>query len=364
MIIKNLTIKNFRNYTAETVDFNDGINIFTGKNASGKTNLLEAVYLLGVGKSPRTSKEKELIKFNEQRAFIKATVQKKYRLHTIEIMLEGNGKKIFIDGIPINKLSDLIGILNVVYFSPDELKFIKETPAERRRFLDISLSQQNKIYFHSLMRYNKILAQRNKLLKTDTHNPSLKDMLSIWDIQLAESGANIILARRSYIEKLQFFAKEIHLDLTANKENLELSYESLIEPENREEILSEFNTKLSESMEKDINLMYTTVGPHRDDIKITLNGNDARKFASQGQQRTTALSIKIAELSLFEQETGETPVLLLDDVLSELDDYRKQKLYEQANRTQTLITCTEFDFMPTVKTKIFNVSEGKINKNL
>ncbi|MEG1791755.1 MAG: DNA replication/repair protein RecF [Clostridia bacterium] len=362
MIIKSLQLKNFRNYTAESVEFDKGINVLTGKNASGKTNMLEAIYLLGVGKSPRTSKERELINFNAEKASIKAIIEKKYRSHTIEVLFEGNGKKIKIDGLPIAKLSELIGILNVVYFSPDELKFIKETPAERRRFLDISLCQQSKTYFISLARYNKILAQRNKLLKVESRNPALPEMLSVWDAQMAEYGANLILARRAYVKKLQGFASTTHAELTDNTEVINLSYETSIESERREDIVSELLKKLSDNVEKDINLSFTTIGAHRDDIKITVNGLDARKFASQGQQRTTALSIKIAELSLFKQETGESPILLLDDVLSELDENRKQKLLSLSSYAQTVITCTEFDFKPTNMTKLYLIRDGKIIK--
>ncbi len=344
------------------VDFGDDVNFLKGKNASGKTNMLEAIYLLGIGKSPRTPRDKELIRFDCERAYIKAVIEKKYRSHTIEFVLEKNAKKISIDGLPISRLSELVGVFNVVFFSPDELKFIKDSPADRRQFLDISLCQQSKMYFLSLAKYNKILAQRNKLLKTDYKNPSIADMLSIWDTQFAEYGANLILARRAYVKKLCPFAEQTHAELTSNKESLSLQYECCVDASSRAEIVAELISKLRENMDKDLSLFHTSFGPHRDDIKICINDLDARKFASQGQQRSAALSVKIAELSLFEKETGESPVLLLDDVLSELDENRKMKLLNLSCRTQTLITCTNFDFKLPIAPKQFVIENGKIIK--
>lgn len=331
-----------------------------GANASGKTNMLEAVYLLGLGRSPRTNKEKELITFGEERAVIRAEIQKKYRSHTVEVVLDKSAKKILIDGIPIKRLSELIGIINVVYFSPDELKLVKSGPAERRQFLDISLSQQSKTYFKSLAKYNKILAQRNALLKSDNSNPNLKNLLSVWDVQLAEAGANLILARNNYVKKLDVSASAVHDTLSDGKEILRLSYETSAQGENYEEINNALLQKFTSNYDKDIALFHTSEGPHRDDVKITLNDIDARRFASQGQQRSTALSVKIAELSLFRRETGEAPILLLDDVLSELDLDRKEKLLSLASSTQTMITCTEFDFKPSNLSKLYTIDNGKI----
>lgn len=361
MYIKSLQLKNFRNYASQRVEFGPGINVLTGENASGKTNMLEAIYLLGLGKSPRTSREKELISFGAERAYVKAEIAKKYRSHTIEILIENKGaKKIRIDGIPVKRLSELIGIVNVVYFSPDEMRFVKAGPDERRRFLDVSLSQQSKTYFKSLAKYNKILAQRNTLLKTENRNDNLSSLLSIWDAGLAEVGANLILARKNYIKKLSSLAKISHWELSDGKENLSLSYECNTDGETYDEIYSSLLSSFSSSVEKDRALMFTTKGPHRDDINISLNNNDARKFASQGQQRSVSLSVKIAELTLFEHETGEAPVLLLDDVLSELDIRRKEKLLELSNRTQTMITCTEFDFKPSNLSKLYKIKNGNV----
>lgn len=360
MYIKSLQLKNFRNYADETVTFGEGLNVLFGENASGKTNMLEALYFLGLGKSPRTTKEKELIRFGAERAFIKADIQKKYRSHKLEIIIENKGaKKILIDGIPIKRLSELLGIFNIVFFSPDELRFVKAGPDERRRFLDISLSQQSKTYFKSLSKYNKILQQRNALLKSDNHNPNLKSLLSIWDRGLAEVGANIILARKNYIEKLDGFSSDVHREISGGKEKLSLSYETGIESDNYDGIFDSLSDSLDKSFDKDKNLLFTSVGPHRDDIKIVLDNTDARRFASQGQQRSISLSVKIAELSMFKIETGESPVLLLDDVLSELDLSRKEKLLSLSNGTQTVITCTEYDYKTSNLSYMYKIINGK-----
>lgn len=360
MRLKNLTIKNFRNYESQSVAFWDKINVFEGKNASGKTNLLEAVYLLGVGKSPRAANDRELIKFGTEQAYIKATVQKKYRTHNIEILITPKGKKIAIDSLPVRKLTDLVGVLNVVYFSPDELKFIKETPAERRRFLDISLSQQSAAYFRALIRYNRILAQRNKLLKEQRDNRALPQMLSVWDIQLAEYGAMLTARRAEYVQKLNRAANLVHSDISGGREGLQMEYENAVGETEAQDFSAMLLKKYAQSMEKDRALMYTTVGPHRDDLKIALNEVDVRKYGSQGQQRTAALSVKLAELDLFLEETGESPVLLLDDVLSELDKARREKLIERSQSVQTLITCTEFNEKTHDYVKRLKIAEGRV----
>jgi DNA replication and repair protein RecF len=342
MRIKTVRLKNFRNYGEQTVEFSNGLNVLSGKNASGKTNLLEAVYLAGVGRSPRTSKEKELIKYNEDCASVKITVEKKYRSHSVELYFDKSGKKsVKIDGIPVQKMGELLGVLNVVFFSPDELKFIKDTPDVRRRFMDISLSQQKKDYFYALQRYTKALKQRNNLLKQNSP-AALEDLLDVWDVQLANEGAKIVLERNRFIEELAAPAKAAHLAVSGVNELLELSYETDVEGVSYEEIRVCLIKKLSAAREKDIRLQFTSVGPHRDDIAIFLNGADARRFSSQGQQRTAALSVKLSELKLFLRETGETPVLLLDDVLSELDETRQNLLIKEASFAQVILTCTSF----------------------
>ncbi len=344
MYIESVQLKKFRSYDQKTVDFKEGLNIIVGENASGKTNLLESIYCCGIGKSPRTNKYKDMVKWGEEIAYIKVTLRKHKTTHTIEFSIDSQEKKrISIDGIPLVKLGEIIGLLNIVFFSPDEMKLIKESPQERRRFADISLSQQNKKYFYSLSKYNNILSQRNKLLKEHRDVKSLPEMLYGWDVQLAEHGAYIVQKRYEFIDKIQVFAKKMHSELTSNKEDLKLEYESKVEYGEYENMKQAFFERLRGDFDKDVNLSYTSFGAHRDDIGIKINDIDVRKFGSQGQQRSVALSLKLAEIYLFESELGEKPVLLLDDVLSELDPMRRRKLMELSSGLQTLITCTDFD---------------------
>lgn len=344
MYIESVKLKNFRSYENKEVIFKEGLNIIVGKNATGKTNLLESIYCSGIGKSPRTNKYKDMINWGKDVADIKVVLRKNKTKHTIEFSIDSQDKKsIYIDGIPLTRLGDIIGILNIVFFSPDEMKLVKEGPQERRRFADISLSQQNKKYFYSLSKYNNILSQRNKLIKENKDVKALPEMLYGWDVQLAEYGAYIIQKRYEFVDKIQVFAKKMHSELTDNLEESELEYESRVEYGEYEKMKEAFFERLRENFDKDLNLLYTSFGAHRDDIGIKINGIDVRKFGSQGQQRSVALSLKLAEIYLFESEIGEKPVLLLDDVLSELDPERRKKLMELSSGLQTLITCTDFD---------------------
>ena len=299
----------------------------------------------------------------QQAANIRIVLQKKYRDHVIEFYVDNKEtKRIKIDGVPLSKLKELVGYMNIIFFSPEEIKMVKEGPSERRKFIDISLSQQSKNYLFSLSKYNEILANRNKLLKENFRDENIKEMLVIWDSQLAKEGANIIKKRYEFIEKLKIAAKDAHNKLTNNKEDLEIEYESIVSNKSVEEIQKEIEQKLIDSADKDISLQYTSVGPHRDDIAIISNKIDIRKFGSQGQQRTCALSLKMAEISLFEDEIKEKPILLLDDVLSELDETRRNKLMELSSQLQTMITCTDFDMdIPHNEIQIQNGQQ--INKN-
>ena len=360
MEIKSVQLKNFRNYTNEVVFFNKNLNVLEGKNAQGKTNLLEAVFLCAIGKSPRTNKEKELIKWNENLGKVTIEFNKISGNKKIEIYLFSNqNKAVKINGVPIKKLGELMGELNAIYFSPDELKLVKDSPDERRRFMDIDLSQFNKNYFYALNKYNKILNQRNKLLKSGNEN-SIKETISIWNEQLSEQACFIILKRLELIEQLKVFAKKAHFYLTDNAEEMNLSYVGLTNT-NKETLKQKLLKLYDESLEKDLNLGYTTVGPHRDDIKIVVNNIDVRHFGSQGQQRTCALSLKLAELEIFKTNLGEYPVLLLDDVLSELDKTRREKLLTIINNFQTLLTCTEYNL--NIPANVLKVKSGSIVKN-
>ena len=343
MIIKKVQLTNFRNYQRQDITFSDGLNIIAGNNASGKTNLVESIYYVGLGKSPRTFQDKELIKWNNENAYIKVEVSKKYRSHFIEINIDKQGKKrIAIDKIPVKKINELIGMVNVVYFSPDEMDIVKESPVLRRNFLNISLSQQKKSYYNTLVRYNKVLAQRNKLLKDCYDIKTIKETLPIWDSQLAELGSLIINERYEFCKKMQIVIEKIHKELTCGEENLIIEYESKIAQDDLKVMKENFIKLLENSYDKDIHLKYTSVGCHRDDINIKINDIEVRKFGSQGQKRTTALSLKLSEVKMFELETGEKPILILDDVLSELDNSRQSKLLEHIRGVQTLLTCTSY----------------------
>lgn len=361
MIVKSLELTNYRNYDNQKILFSPNLNVLVGKNAQGKTNMLEGIFLCAIGRSPRTTKDKELIKWNCTFSKIKLEIEKNIGHKKVELYLFNNqNKAIKIDGIGIKKLGELFGEFNAVYFSPDELKLIKESPDERRRFMDIDLSQFSKQYFYNLSKYNEILAQRNKLLKTTVDERVIRDTIPIWDEELSKVGANIILDRMLLIDKLKVYAKSIHKYITDDSEELEISYAGITAKDyaSLKDILLK---KYGEALEKDMKLGYTTVGPHRDDIKIVSNGIDIRSFGSQGQQRTAALSLKLAELEVFKDNIGEYPVLLLDDVLSELDDDRQLKLLTHIQPLQTILTCTSFDIK--VPHTSFFVANGALVEN-
>ena len=344
MNIESVKLINFRNYSEASFHLAPFLNVIFGRNAIGKTNLLESIYFAGLGKSPRVTQDKDLIMMGKDFAYIEIIVKKKYRKHKLEFHLDKKGKKrIAIDDIPLLKMSELIGFINIVYFSPDEMRLVKEAPEERRRFMDISMSQRTKTYLYALSKYNKILAQRNKLLKSSFNEENLMRTLPVWDAQLAHEGAIIIASRRSFIKELEPIARAKHASLSSNAEQLDMVYESEIGGDSIEEIEGILLKRYADSYKKDMELRHTTVGPHRDDIKLMVNDIDIRKFGSQGQQRTTALALKLAEIDGFTTDSGETPILLLDDVLSELDLTRQKALLDATSGIQTFLTCTEFD---------------------
>ncbi len=357
MKIKKITLNNYRNYGSQTIELGENLNVVVGKNAQGKTNLLESVFLCTIGRSPRTTKDKDLIEWNSQFAKVDIELHKRVGKSRIELFLFRNqNKAVKINQIGIQKIGQLFGTLNAIYFSPDELKLIKESPEERRKFMDIDLCQFDRNYFYELANYNKILLQRNKLLKS-ANEDTLKNTIVIWNEQLAISGAKIIMSRLSLIENLKPIVNDIHKTLTNGQEELVIEYQGYIsDTENDLKLL--LLKKYEDSIEKDIKLGFTTVGPHRDDIKIVSNGIDLRSFGSQGQQRTAAITLKLAELEVFKNKLGEYPVLLLDDVLSELDDNRQKQMLKYVSKVQTLITCTSFDF--NISHKRFEVSAGKV----
>lgn len=359
MIIKSIELQNFRNYEDLNISFDEGTNIFYGDNAQGKTNILEAAYLSGTTKSHKCSKDKEMIRFGEQESHIRTVVVKKDKEYQIDMHLKNNRSKgIAINKVPIKKASELFGILNMVFFSPEDLNIIKNGPAERRRFLDSELCQLDKIYLSDLTTYNKILNQRNKLLKDMVYRPDLKDTLPVWDMQLVETGRKIIRRRKQFVDELNEIVHDIHYRISGEKEDLLLQYEPSIE-----DIF--FEDELSRVKERDMRQCMTSVGPHRDDLLFSICEVDIRKFGSQGQQRTSALSLKLSEIELVKRSIHDTPVLLLDDVLSELDSNRQNYLLNSIHDTQTLITCTGLDEFVKNRfhiNKIFKVVQGTVEE--
>lgn len=360
MFVEKLKLNGFRNYSEESVNFLPGINLIVGKNGQGKTNLLEAIYFSAVGRSPKTTKDAELINWEKQRASFLLKCSKKAGTKEIEVIFQKGSKKVIrVNGVNLLKIGDLLGNVNVVFFSPDELKLVKDAPQDRRKFMDMDISQLSKNYFYLLTKYNKIIDQRNKLLKNNVSPKIIEQTLPIWDIQLAETGSKIIRFRMQFLEKLKAVAKEAHSYLTKGNEVLSIEYAG-ITGENEENVKQKILKELSQCREKDIKLGFTNVGPHRDDIKLVVNGVDIRSFGSQGQQRTVALSMKLAELEIFKEEVGEYPILLLDDVLSELDQDRQQRLVAYAKKLQTIITTTQYDPFMFQDANIIKVEQGKV----
>lgn len=359
MRIKSIELKNYRNYEELRIDFTEGTNILFGDNAQGKTNVLESAYVSGTTKSHKGSKDKDMIQFGKEESHIRTFVIKNDQEFQIDIHLKKNRSKgIAVNRVPIKKAGALFGILNIVFFSPEDLNIIKNGPSQRRRFLDLELCQLDKIYLSDLTNYNKILNQRNKLLKDLVFRRDLIDTLSVWDMQLIDYGQRIIRRRSAFIRELSELVFSIHKNISGNREELKLTYEPNIDAE-------QFEAELERMREKDMKYCQTSVGPHRDDLLFQIDGVDIRTFGSQGQQRTSALSLKLSEIELVKNVIHDTPVLLLDDVLSELDSSRQNYLLNNISGTQTIITCTGLDEFVRNRfkiNKIFEVSEGKVSE--
>lgn len=359
MIIKSIELHNFRNYEDLKIEFSKGTNILYGENAQGKTNILEAAFVSGTTKSHKGSKDKEMIRFEENEAHIRTVVEKKELSHQIDLHLKKHKSKgIAINQIPIKKASELFGVLNIIFFSPEDLSIVKDGPSERRRFMDAEICQIDKIYLSDLTKYNKALAQRNKLLKEIQSKPELLTTLSLWNTQLIEYGKRIIRRRRLFISELNDLIGEIHKTLSGGTEALVLKYE----PDAKE---NDFEIELVKAEERDLHQLATSVGPHRDDVSFFINDIDIRRYGSQGQQRTSALSLKLAEIAFVKKIIHDNPVLLLDDVLSELDSNRQNYLLNSIGDIQTIITCTGLDEF--VKNRfpidrVFYVKKGTVIK--
>ncbi|MBO5714607.1 MAG: DNA replication/repair protein RecF [Clostridia bacterium] len=364
MQISKLTLKNFRNYSQEEFQFTNGINILTGANAQGKTNAGEAIFFLCTGYSPRANRDKLVIKSGEENAEITGVANSNYGDVSVKIKFNSNDKKnIFINGLEVHKVGELLGNIHSVFFNPSELKLIQESPEDRRRFLNVSLSQMSKSYFYSLQRYNKILSQRNNLLK-DPDRDLIRETLPIWDIQLSKEASKIISMRNAFLKEISPIAEEKHSILSGGKETLKLKTESGYygtEEDIAYAILSDYKTGL----ERDLRLGFTNIGPHRDDIKFTLNDTDVKVYGSQGQQRTVALSLKLAETEIFKSRFGEYPILILDDVLSELDKTRQKKLVESVKDMQTIFTATDYSkaLFKGIEVNRIVIENGKIKQS-
>lgn len=367
MFLQNLALRNFRNYNYLDMEFNSLMNVFVGENAQGKTNLLEAIYLLAAGVSPRVQKDEELIKRDEEFFTVKGKVEKETDTFTVSLAYaRGKGKAASINGKRQKRLSDLIGLVNVVYFSPDSLDLVKGAPAGRRTFLDFDLCQVNALYKDTLIRYKKVIRQRNAFLKELKENKRTLAALDAWDRQVAELGSYIIASRLDMIRDLSTIAMEVHKTISEGKESLRLSYSSAIpvDGKSKSEISVLLYEKLCSLRHVEIMKGTTLVGPHRDDLLFLLNDADLKAYGSQGQQRTAVLACKIAELELIKRVVNEYPLLLLDDVMSELDEGRRLKLLgilEQ--KVQTFITTTDFDNMDksvAKKVDVFQVSNGSV----
>ena len=357
MIVKSLKLNQFRNYESLQLSFDKGTNLFYGNNAQGKTNILEAVYLCGTTKSHKGSKDREMIRFGEEEAHIRMAISRSQSAYEIDMHLKKNRTKgVAVNGVPIKKASELFGIVNVIFFSPEDLNIIKNGPAERRRFLDLELCQLNKVYVYDLVQYNRVVVQRNRLLKEMDSDPSLKETLNIWDSQLVRFGSELIRLRTRFVEELNELIREIHFHLSGEREELEIRYEPNVMPET-------FEAELSRNRNQELRQRLTLTGPHRDDLNFIVNGADIRKFGSQGQQRTAALSLKLSEIELVKRTVKDYPVLLLDDVLSELDGKRQEHLLSEISHIQTLITCTGLDEFVNSRfqmDKIFKIVEGTV----
>lgn len=369
MFLRRLSLQHYRNYAHVDISIDRNVNIFVGPNAQGKTNLLEAIFVLALTKSHRTHQDKELLDWNGGDTFLHAELDKRYGSCTLDLSITGKGKKAKINGLEQKKLSNFIGAMNVVMFAPEDLEIVKGNPGVRRRFLDMELGQVQPSYIYDLTQYQKVLQQRNNLLKQPPGRGAVSlDMLDIWNEQLAQHGVKIMKKRQSFIKKLQAWAEQIHAGITGGQEVLRIDYSPSLpltpEPIDEAVLFDQFMIKLSQVKDQELRRGITLVGPHRDDLLFYINGKEAQVYGSQGQQRTTALSLKLAEIELIREEVGEYPLLLLDDVLSELDEHRQTQLIQTfQSKVQTFITTTGVESVRLDRlddASVFQVRQGQV----
>ncbi len=365
MRITSIQLQGFRNYTDAEIRPCDGITVFTGNNAQGKTNILEAVYLSCTGRSHRTVHDKEMIRNGCDFARVKVEARRLDGMHDVEIVLSQLGRrKIKVAGNAVSKSGEMLGHITGVLFAPEDLRMVKDGPAERRRFVDMELSQLRPKYYYALQRYQRALKQRGALLKEAVINPSAVSMIDMFDEQLAESGALIMDMRRDFIEKLSRKAGEVHRFVSGGLEKLSVEYcPSVQSVESCDALQNEIYETLRRARNIDLKRMVTSIGPHRDDVRMNLNGMDARAYGSQGQVRTCALSMKLSELQIMTEESGEAPVLMLDDVMSELDPGRRRMLLSMLSGVQTFVTCTDIEDLAGAECgRIFRVNSATLEE--
>ncbi|MBZ5979518.1 MAG: DNA replication/repair protein RecF [Leuconostoc gelidum] len=368
MELQSLRLVNYRNYTDLTLNFSDGVNVFLGENAQGKTNLLESIYVLALARSHRTSSDKDLIRWQEKEATISGRVKKNISDTPLSLHFSNKGKKARVNHLEQSKLSQYIGQLNVILFAPEDLELVKGAPSVRRRFIDMEFGQMNPLYLYNTTQYRRILKERNAYLKRLQMKQTTDTIfLDVLTEQLVDIGSQVLLARQTFLERLEVAAQPIHAEISNKRETLTLRYQTSIDFEKGTDlatIKAVFEQTLKKQQTREIMQGSTLVGPHRDDIQFIVNDNDVAVFGSQGQQRTTALAIKLAEIDLMQQETGEYPILLLDDVLSELDANRQTHLLLAIqDKVQTFITAPTLSDVARQlihAPKVFHVKQGEI----
>jgi len=353
MFVNRLLVRNFRNLKNISVDFNKNINVLYGDNAQGKTSILECIYFCATGRSHKTHIDKNVICFGTEEAHLQLYVNNNSVSDKIDVHLKKNVKKgIAVNNVPLKKIGELFGILHIVLFAPEDLTLIKAGPSERRRFIDLELCQLSRVYYYALKQYCRILKQRNNLLKKIQKDKTLKNSLYAWNSQLAEFGKKIIIQRKNFVEEISESAAYIHNKITGGKEKLDIIY-------NPNSLAENFEKALENNADKDIFYGTTGKGPHRDDLSFIINGYNVKAYGSQGQQRTAALSSKLAEIEIIKKEKDTSPVLLLDDVLSELDEKRQSFLFENIKDIQVIITCTGVEDILRKNSRDFNLFSVK-----
>lgn len=364
MRIRELKLMNFRSYESLVLEPDEGLCVLSGDNAEGKTNILESIFLCALGRSHRTSRDAELIRYGQEEGSVRLVLDTRGGTRTIGCRLFARDrKKLSIDGAALSRSGELLGCLNVVMFAPEDLTLVKGGPGERRRFLDMEISQLKPSYYYTLQRYNTALKQRNALLKDPDHFDAAQ--VSTWDEQIAMLGSEIILDRDEFVDNLSGIAADMHMALSDRKEILLVSYEPDVPADDPDQLTETILEKLKANQEKDLARGYTSVGPHRDDVMLELDGTDVRIYGSQGQQRTTVLSLKLSELEIMRGMRDESPVLLLDDVFSELDRKRQELLLKAISECQTFLTCTHLEELVSAgvdRMQVYSVKNGTVNE--